>query len=80
MELFVRPNGSVTALYGEALDLSTLGRLSIRRASQVEPDADGCWHADLSPVGGPPLGPFTRRSDALAAEVSWLNAHHLPHT
>ena len=77
MQLYIRPNGSLVGRYGEALDLSTLGQLNIRRASQVEPDSNGCWHADLSPVGGPRLGPFARRSEALAAEVSWLEAYHL---
>lgn len=32
-------------------------------------------HADLSPVGGPLLGPYQRRSEALAAEVQWLAEH-----
>ena len=32
----------------------------IRRASHVEPDEAGRWWADLSPVGGPRLGPFAR--------------------
>jgi hypothetical protein len=27
---------------------------------------------DLSPVSGPTLGPFQNRSEALAAERSWL--------
>ena len=79
MELFIRSNGSVSCLYSEELDLSVIGRLCIRRASHVEPGLTGCWFADLSPVQGPRLGPFTKRSDALAAEVGWLNAHHLPH-
>ena len=30
------------------------------------------WWADLSPVKGPKLGPFSRRSDALQAENYWL--------
>ncbi len=37
----------------------------------------GRWHADLSPVGGPVLGPFGQRSAALAAETSWLDEHWL---
>ncbi len=32
-----------------------------------------CHHPDLSPVGGPVLGPFRLRSQALAAEQAWLD-------
>ena len=40
----------------------------------------GGWRADLSPVGGPQLGPFRRRSEALRAEAAWLVEHWLvPH-
>ncbi len=49
----------------------------IARASLVEPDGDGRWHADLRPCRGPVLGPFARRSEALAAEGAWLEAHWL---
>ena len=72
MRLVVEPGGRVRCLYGEAVDLAALGALSIRRASHVEPDPQGVWWADLSPVGGPRLGPFTQRSLALAAEEAWL--------
>ena len=78
MELVVQPDGSVHCVYAERIDLSTLGSVSISRASHVEPDDNGCWHADLSPVGGPLLGPFPRRSQALAAEVDWLRQCWLP--
>ncbi len=78
MQLLIDGRGHVHCLYGEAIDLASLGQLSIRRASFVEPDAAGCWQADLAPVGGPLLGPFTRRSEALAAEQSWLEMHWLP--
>ena len=54
---------------------SVFGDLAIRRASHVEPDAAGRWWADLAPVGGPRLGPFDRRSEALAAELRWLERH-----
>ena len=75
MQLLIDPQGQVRCLYEEALDLGTLGKPTIRRASQVEPDPDGRWWADLAPVSGPRLGPFRRRSDALACERDWLEQH-----
>ena len=50
---------------------------TITRASNVEPNADNSWRADMSPVGGPVLGPFLTRSIALTAEVEWLKANYL---
>ena len=79
MELVITSRGSVRTLYAETIDLTVLGPAQIVRASHVEPTTDGHWSADLSPVGGPVLGPFPKRSDALAAEADWLNAHWLPH-
>jgi len=72
MQLVVEPGGAVRCVYSEELDLHALGSLAIRRASHVEPDADGLWVADLSPVGGPVLRGFGRRSEALEAEREWL--------
>lgn len=72
MQLVIQPNGGVRCVYGEVIDLNTLGRLQIRRGSHVEPDESGRWFADLSPCDGPRLGPFARRSDALDAEQRWL--------
>ena len=77
MRLLIRPNGQVTCLYDEAINLASLGSLAISRASHVEPDDNGRWHADLSPVGGPMLGPFPVRSEALDAERAWLEANWL---
>ena len=77
MDLLVGPGGRVRCVYDEQLDLHALGRPVIARASAVEPDAEGRWHADLGPVGGPVLGPFDRRSAALEAERAWLEAHWL---
>ena len=77
MILLVDPQGDVRCLYAETVDLTSLGLLSIRRASHVEPDDHGQWWADLAPVGGPLLGPFERRTLALAAEQGWLEAHWL---
>ncbi|WP_152054384.1 hypothetical protein [Tautonia marina] len=77
MILIVETNGEVRGIYGEAIALDALGRPRISRASHVEPDDRGCWMADLSPVGGPVLGPFGRRSEALGAEGSWLEENWL---
>ena len=77
MDLVVTPDGTVRAVYDETLDLALLGRLSIRRASHVEPTPEGRWQADLSPVSGPVLGPFHHRSEALEAEHVWLDEHWL---
>lgn len=78
MILVVQPGGEVRCVYGEAIDFGILGTVSIRRGSHVEPDKDGRWLADLSLVGGPNLGPFARRSEALAAERAWLEENWIP--
>jgi hypothetical protein len=72
MELVVQSDGAVRCVYDEAINLSALGRMQITRGSHVEPDEDGRWFADLAVVGGPRLGPFALRSDALKAEREWL--------
>jgi hypothetical protein len=77
MDLVIDPAGQVRCLYGEAIPLASLGVMSIRRASHVEPDDQGRWRADLAPAGGPVLGPYVRRSEALAAEERWLLEHRL---
>lgn len=77
MQLVIDVAGNVRCIYGEELDLHALGRLSIVRGSLVEPTSDGRWNADLSPVGGPRLGPFVLRSEALRAEQTWLEEHWL---
>jgi hypothetical protein len=71
-QLVVAHDGSVNCIYDEALDLRTLGRLTIKRASHVEPDINGSWWADMAPSRGPCLGPFGARSEALAAERNCL--------
>lgn len=75
MELRIQPDGQITTLYDETLDLAALGTVTIRRASHVEPDAHGQWWAQI--IDGPRLGPFPRRSAALAAEVAWLTQQYL---
>lgn len=77
MQIVVRPDGTLCTLYDETIDLAALGELSIRRASHVEADDQGRWWADLGPVSGPQLGPFDRRSQALADERIWIESHSL---
>jgi len=75
--LVVDKAGNNKTLYTEAINLRAFGKLDIKRASHVEPDAKGDWWADMKPVHGPKLGPFKTRSAALKAEVSWLKKHRL---
>jgi hypothetical protein len=77
MNLLIDRCGRIRCVYDEAIDVSLLGSVTIRRASRVEPDESGCWWAELSPVCGPLLGPFAQKSAALAAESAWLDAHWL---
>jgi hypothetical protein len=77
MQIVITPEGDIRCLYGETIDLTTLGLLEIRRASHVEPTTDGQWLADLSPLSGPVLGPFVCRSEALGGEAAWITKHWL---
>jgi len=67
-DFVIEKDGRVRGIYGEEIDLAALVRSGISRASHVEPTTGGRWVAELAPVGGPVLGPFDRRSEALEAE------------
>lgn len=70
----VAAGGQLRAVYDDRLR-GLLDRATpvfhVKRASHVEPGGGG-WTADMGPVGGPVLGPFPLRADALAAEQGWL--------
>src|SRR5205814_1462255 len=72
IELVIDAAGTAHCIYTDNLDFARLGEVRVRRASFCEPDEHGQWWADLAPVGGPKLGPFIRRIEAVDAEVSWL--------
>lgn len=75
--LTISPDGTLSFLWDDTLaPLLNLGSSTIRRASYVEPEGVA-WTADLHPVGGPTLGPFNLRKEALDAEADWLLQHHL---
>jgi len=77
MEIRIKGN-QIRFIYNDNLSgLMDQGKTEIKRASHVEPE-NGKWVADLSPVKGPKLGPFDRRSEALEAEVDWLLANKIP--
>jgi hypothetical protein len=75
IEIVIGPGGNARGIYDDAFDFACLGETQIRRASFVEPDHQGSWFADLSPVNGPKLGPFSKRGVALEAEIAWLRQH-----
>jgi len=77
VKITVDRQGTLRTIYSEGLDLSQLGKVLIKRASQVEPDTCGLWWADMALSGGPNFGPFVRRSEAIAVEVAWLENHSL---
>lgn len=71
----VSPDGTLRFVYADELrELLDVGAARITRASHVEPDGTS-WRADMSPVGGPVLGPFETRAAALSAEVAYLAEH-----
>jgi len=75
----IAANGTLRFIYEDDLsELLAEGVPTIKRASHVEWSDDfGGWCADLSPVGGPMLGTYTKRQAALDAEVAWLEEHRL---
>ncbi len=80
MQLIIDSKGNARCIYQEIIPLSQLGHIKIRRGSHVEPISGGKWIADMKPVDGPVLGPFSIRSQALAAERRWLEKYWLPNS
>jgi hypothetical protein len=75
----IAPNGQIRFIYNDSLrSLMEEGESVIKRASHVEPNAEGKWEVDMAPVGGPKFGPFETRKEALAEEVKWLESHGIP--
>ena len=80
MDIIISKAGQIRFIYSDdLLGLAEQGATTVRRASHVEPCEDGSgWQADMSPVDGPMLGPYTKRADALRDEVEWLTANGIP--
>ena len=73
MQIVIKPTGVFIGIYSDSFDYGEFGKPQIKRVSHVEPDESGRWTADMTPVDGPVLGPFDKRSEALDAEIEWLN-------
>ena len=78
--LVIDESGGIRFIHSDELIplRDALGKGVTKRASNVEPDSNGEWSADLSPVNGPVIGPFTTRQEALDAEIAWLKTNHIP--
>lgn len=75
----IRKDGVIEFIYDDDLKgfIDDSEEKKVFRASHVEPDGTGDWWADLSPINGPKLGPFSKRQDALDAEVNWIQNNYL---
>lgn len=72
-EITIAPDGRLSFIWDDSLaGLVAEGQANIRRVSDVEPDEADRWFADLGRVGGPRLGPFALRGEAIKAEVDWI--------
>lgn len=72
MRVIILPDGTLRFIYSDAARaLLDEGEARIARASHVEP-CGTAWTADMAPVGGPVLGPYATRQEALNAEVAFL--------
>lgn len=77
MRLFIDRSGSIKYLYTEAIDADNFGTIEeITRASNVEPVGQ-LWESQI--IDGPILGPYKLRSQALAAEINYLETEVLCH-
>ena len=78
LKLLVRTDSTVQAIYSDELAplIDKASHVEVRRASFVEPDPDGGWTATMQ--DGTKLGPFRLRSEALAAEIRYLDSKLFP--
>lgn len=69
-------DGTINMIYDDSSrELMDNGKLSITRVSNVEPNEKGEWLATLS--NGVILGPYRLRTDALDAEVKYIEENLL---
>lgn len=75
MKIKINPDGTINILYTEDICMEELGKVdSIKRLFHVEPTQDNKWIAAANTGTSECviLGPFDKRSEALDAEVAWI--------
>ena len=81
LRLVIRKTGAVEYVHDDALVrvCAALSPPKITRASHIEPDCSGQWWVDLSPCGGPKLGPYPsdQYQQARRDEDDWIYQHRL---
>lgn len=78
MIIHVSADGKLTFVYDDdCAELLREGNAQVTRASRIEPwgQQGGEWFAEI--YGGPTLGPFALRREAIAAEVAWIEGNLL---
>lgn len=82
MGVYISPDGTLRFVWDDKLQILTdLGQCNSVRVSDVE-SIGSRWYADLRRIGGPRLGPFALRSDAIRSEVQYIEGRlkrQLPH-
>lgn len=77
------PEGGVSAMYNDKMDLSFLGKRKVERASEILFDEDtGTWSIHVTPAGAcggehgvtPCATGFDGYEQARRVEVAWFNA------
>lgn len=68
----IAPDGTLTALYTDQIDLRAIGKLTVDRASEIEFDHDAqTWFIRFP--DGTTVPNFASREDAIACEISLMN-------
>jgi hypothetical protein len=69
----ISQEGVATFVWSDDLaKLKTEGECKIERVSNVEPNEQSEWMADMMLIGGPILGPFETRQEAIDAELRYI--------
>jgi len=72
MKVHISPDGTLTYLYTEDVDLYHMGEVTVSRLSNIEPVGLE-WEVIMR--DGTNLGRYPKRSQALKAEVEYLEKH-----